>query len=157
MDNKDAILAAVNKEVEDLLASLPEYFLVDIKIKPTNNLKVFVEADGGISLQQLTTLNRSLYKRLEAADLFPEGDFSLEVSSPGLEAPLKLERQYRNNIGRQVEVLLADGQTLRGKLLEVREPGIVLEVSRGKGKQLTIEQREIPFHTIKYTKVCIVF
>ena len=49
--------------------------------------------------------------------------FHLEVSSPGLDEPLKLHRQYLKNIGRKVEVLLKDGRKIEGKLLEVNETG----------------------------------
>ena len=83
-----------------LLADHPTHFLVDIWIKPTNNIKVFIDADEGIILSLLIEYNRKLYKKLEESGLFPDGDFSLEVSSPGLDEPLKLFRQYKKNVGR---------------------------------------------------------
>ncbi len=63
--------------------------------------------------------NRALYKQIEAEGIFPDGDFSLEVSSPGLDEPLKLKRQYQKNIGRNVEVTLQDGSKKEGKLLSI--------------------------------------
>ncbi len=58
-------------------------------------------------------------KQIEEMAMFPAGDFSLEVSSPGLDEPLKMLRQYRKNIGRQVELTLQDGSKKEGKLLIV--------------------------------------
>ena len=77
-------------------------------------------------------VNRKLYKKLEEAAFFPDGDFSLEVSSAGLDEPLKLLRQYKKNIGRLVEVQFQDGTQKEGQLMEVNEEGIVLEVATGK-------------------------
>src|SRR5688572_25837374 len=100
---------AVARMVEEILADDPQYFLVEVKIHPTNNIKVFLDGDKGISIERCVVYNRQLYKMIEAAGLYPEGDFSLELSSPGLDEPLKLLRQYKKNIGRMVEVTLKDG------------------------------------------------
>ena len=118
--------------VEDMISPEPGFFLVDIRIKPTNNIKVFVDADQGISIEKLVQLNRKLYKTLEESNFFPNGDFSLEVSSPGLDEPLKLHRQYLKNIGREVEVILTEGVKKEGKLVTVDEEGITLEEEKGK-------------------------
>jgi len=101
-------IKVVESLVQALLANDSGYFLVEVRVKPTNNLKVFIDGDQGISIEKCVRYNRALYKKLEEAALFPNGDFSLEVSSPGLDEPLKLLRQYRKNIGRQVEILRAD-------------------------------------------------
>ena len=118
---------AVESLVQNLLAGEADYFLVDVRIKPTNNVKVFIDGDQGISIEKCVQYNRALYKKLEESGLFPTGDFSLEVSSPGLDEPLKLLRQYRKNVGRQVELILQDGSKKEGRLLEVSEDGIIVE------------------------------
>src|SRR5690606_41905651 len=99
---------AVERMVEEILAEDPQYFLVEVKIRPTNNVKVFVDGDNGISIGQCASYNRELYKKIDTAGIFADGDFSLEFSSPGLDEPLKLFRQYRKNTGRKVEVTLKD-------------------------------------------------
>ncbi|HXB07215.1 MAG TPA: hypothetical protein VNW04_08870, partial [Puia sp.] len=81
--------------VQALLTGEPGYFLVDIRIKPTNNIRVYIDGDQGISIEKCVQYNRALYKKLEELGIFPDGDFSLEVSSPGLDEPLKLHRQYK--------------------------------------------------------------
>lgn len=143
--------------VQGLLADQPAYFLVSIKIKPTNNVKVYLDGDEGITIEQCIKINRALYKQIEETVLFPGNDFSLEVSSPGLDEPLLLHRQYVKNTGRLVEVQLLEGPAVSGKLLSVTEEGIVVEETKGKNKKKEIINHEIPFAQIKHTKVQIVF
>jgi ribosome maturation factor RimP len=147
----------IGELVQTTLAAEPNYFLVDIKIKPTNNVKVYIDGDQGISIEKCVQFNRALYKRLEEVALFPGGDFSLEVSSPGLDEPLKLHRQYRKNIGRQVELVLQDGSKIEGRLLEVSEDGIIVEETRGKNKKKEIVNHTVLFENIKTTKIQVVF
>ena len=150
-------LQAVEQMVQDLLVSDPDYFLVEIKVKPTNNFKVFLDGDKGITIEKCISYNRALYRRMEEAGFFPDGDFSLEISSPGTDEPLKLHRQYKKNVGRNVEVLLKDGIKTTGKLLEVQEESITIEETKGKNKKKEVLQHNFPFHTIKSTKIQTVF
>ena len=143
--------------VLEILEPDPSYFLVEIRIKPTNNVKVFLDGDTGISIEKCIAVNRAMYKRLEGSGMFPEDDFSLEVSSPGLDEPLKLFRQYVKNKGRKVEVVQKDGMKIEGKMLEVNEKEIELEEIKGKNKKQEIIRHLIPFESIKSTKIQIVF
>jgi ribosome maturation factor RimP len=143
--------------IQEILSGEPGYFLVEVKIKPTNNVKVYLDGDQGISIEKCIQFNRALYKRLEAVALFPGGDFSLEVSSPGLDEPLKLHRQYRKNIGRQVELILQDGIRVEGRLLDVTEDGIIVEETKGKNKKKEIVNHTFLFENIKTTKIQVVF
>lgn len=153
----DTQVSAIEKMVEDILADDPVHFLVEIRIKPTNNVKVFLDGDNGITIEKCISINRALYKKLEEAALFPVDNFSLEVSSPGLDEPLKMFRQYKKNTGRLVEVLLKDGIRVDGKLLEVQEDQIVVEETKGKNKKKEIILHHLPFDAIKSTKIQIVF
>jgi len=153
----ETVIQAVEDKVNNLLAGSPSHFLVDVRIKPTNNIKVFIDADEGVILSDLINYNRKLYKQLEESGMFPDGDFSLEVSSPGLDEPLKLFRQYKKNIGRYVEVTLNDGNRIEGKLNETTEDGIAVETETGKGKKKEIKQESILFDQIKQTKIQIKF
>jgi ribosome maturation factor RimP len=143
--------------VQSVLAAETGYFLVDVRIKPTNNVKVFIDGDQGISIEKCVQFNRALYKKLEEAALFPGGDFSLEVSSPGLDEPLKLHRQYKKNIGRQVELVLQDGSKVEGRLLEVSEDGVIVEETRGRNKKKEVINHTFLFDNIKTTKIQVVF
>lgn len=140
-----------------MLGAEPEYFLVSLRIKPTNNVKIFLDGDNGITIEKCVYFNRQLYKLIEEAGLFPPGGFSLEVSSPGVDEPLKMHRQYSKNVGRQVEVIFTDGTKKAGRLTQVAGNELVIEETTGKGKKAVTQQVVIPFNNIKTATVQIQF
>jgi len=145
--------------VQNLLQPLlvDDIFLVDIKIKPINNIKIFLDADNGLGIEKCIKINRALYKIMEEMAIYPDGDFSLEVSSPGIDEPLKIYRQYTKNIGRNVEVKLNDESIKIGKLLSVTENDLSIEITEGKNKKSVTFNVTISFDDIKQTKVQIKF
>jgi ribosome maturation factor RimP len=153
----ETLIQTLSGLLEEQLAEDPAYYLVDLKIKPTNNIKVFVEGDQGITIEKCVAINRKFYRKLEELGLFPDNDFSLEVSSPGLDEPLKLYRQYRRNIGRPVEVILNDGTKVEGKLLDAQESRIVVEEVKGGNKKKETILHNLLFDHIKSTKIQVVF
>jgi len=165
----DTQVQAVEKMVEGILKDDPQYFLVEVKIRPTNNIKVFIDGDNGISIEKCISYNRQLYKMIEESGLVPPDDFSLEVSSPGLDEPLKLYRQYKKNVGRKVEVILKDGNKIKGVLKDVSEQEITIEEARSKKSAAAVGSKAIPskkkeliehkilLESIKSTKIQIVF
>ena len=157
MNTTETYIEALEKKVQGLIGEDPDVFLVDIRIKPTNNVRVYLDADSGLGIDRLAKYNRRLYRDIEESGLFPGNDFSLEVSSPGLDEPLRLHRQYRKNIGRGVEVVLADGQKIEGKLKEVSEESITVDEERGKNKKKEIITHLLFFKDIKSTKIQIQF
>ena len=90
-------------------------------------------------------------------------DFSLQVMSSGLSEPLEYPRQFRKNIGREIEVMFEDSTKVEGELLSVDDEKIVLRLEYrqpklvGKGKEDVVEQREIPYSDIKKALVVIKF
>ncbi len=152
-------MAEITEQVQALLAPLLEdtdIFLVSIKVKPVNNIKVFLDADSGFSIQMCSSMNRKLYGQIELAQMFPDGDFSLEVSSPGVDEPLLNARQYKKNVGRKVTVTLTDSTEKTGMLTEVTEDHLTLETKPAKAKEALIIT-QIPFLNIKKTVVQIIF
>jgi len=106
-----------------------QYFIVDIQVSPSRNrskITVLLDSDTGITIDECASISRRLGHQLEETDLFNGAAFVLEVSSPGLDFPLTMPRQYRKNIGREVYIVLNDGQTRRGKLDEVSDDRIIL-------------------------------
>ena len=154
--NIESQFVEIENKIAELVSEDPDYFIVEVNVKPTNNIKVFVDADHGATIDRLTKLNRALYKWLEE-NFFPNGDFSIEISSPGLDEPLKLYRQYVKNIGRPVEVLLNDGIKKEGKLVSVSDSEIVIEEEKGKGKKKEFSQHSILKTDIKSTKIQVKF
>src|SRR5665647_1233175 len=149
------------EQIENFLSRLIEQsgdiFLVEFKITPGNQITVLLDADNGITIEKCTAINKALYKYIEESGLFPDGNFSLEVSSPGVDKPLKLHRQYKKNIGRKVEVLMNDGATTEGTLLNVSDNEITVEEKTGKGNKAIIKTKTISFNQIKHTTVLITF
>lgn len=133
-----------------------DMFVVSIKVKPTNNIKLFLDADEGLSISKSAQINRKLCTAIEEKQVFPDGDFSLEVSSPGVDEPLTSVRQYKKNIGRNVAILFTDVTPEKtGVLKEVMEDGLLLETKIPKKKET--ETVVIPFSSIKTITVQIVF
>jgi ribosome maturation factor RimP len=150
--------------VQRILEIEPAYFLVEMKIRPGNNIQVFLDGDLGITIEKCVHFNRALYRGIEESGLFPGGDFSLEVSSPGLDEPLKQMRQYKKNIGRNVELVLQDGTKKTGRLIEMNQDGIIVEEIKPKNghgfksaRASEPVQQTYLFNNIKTTKIQSVF
>lgn len=143
-----------------------DLFLVDTHISGAPNgmkkITVWIDGDKGISVEDCAEISRKLGEALETLNLI-ETAYVLEVSSPGIDQPLKLKRQYQKNVGRKLSVTLLDQQVKTGKLSSVNEHAIVLDEEikekglSGKGKKLTIQTVEIPFDQIKKSNVLIAF
>jgi ribosome maturation factor RimP len=138
-------------------------FLVSFKVKPTNNYKIFLDSDSGLTLEKCLKVNRQLRRSIEEVGIYPEGDFSLEVSSPGVDAPLKLHRQYLKNIGRSLEIELIDEEAkgITGKLVMVEDDKIILENIVKQKKSVKTEpeiiKTEVQLSDIKSATVVIEF
>jgi ribosome maturation factor RimP len=144
---------------EGLLKS-DSLFIVDVvaslKRKP-GKITVALDGDDGVSIEDCAALSRSLSEALDAGTLVDD-NYLLEVSTPGLDQPLKLHRQYKKNIGRILKVKLTEeNKHAEGKLLAVTTTTITLSQKSGKGK--TAEERDltIPFASIDKAFVTVSF
>jgi ribosome maturation factor RimP len=145
-------------KIEALLLPLLEgsdMFIISVKIKPTNNIKVYLDADSGLNVSKSASVNRKLYYLIEESGMFPDGDYSLEVSSPGIDEPLVSMRQYQKNVGRTVEVTPLEGTEIRGILKEVSEERLVI-TTKGEKKKAPADI-EVPLNFIKKTVVQVTF
>ena len=118
---------------------------------------MFLDSDIGVNIDKCARLNRAMYKVIEEKAWYPEGNFSLEVSSPGVDEPLRLPRQYKKNIGRNVEVTFLDDTKIEGKLIEANEDGIVVEYTEGKNKKAVVHTKEVAYSNMKQTIVQVSF
>ena len=136
----DGQIQLLEQKVRAMIDDEPGIFLVEIRIKPTNNVKVFLDADTGMSLDKLIHYNRKLYRDLEESVFFPGNDFSLEVSSPGLDRPLRTARDFARFAGQKARVKLrvpVDGQrNFVGVLCDADEGKVGLEVD---GRVLSLD------------------
>ena len=97
--NFETPLKNIETFLDGLISHSENIFKVGVKINAGNNVVILLDADDGITIEKCTQVNKALYKYIEETELFPGGNFSLEVSSPGVDEPLKLHRQYKKNIG----------------------------------------------------------
>lgn len=137
-----------------------EYFLVNVLIaggKSVPKIIVWLDGDTGVSIDKCAEVSRWLGKRIEDENLI-ETAYTLEVSSPGIDQPLKLLRQYKQHVGRNLRITLIDGSTKTGKLEEIKENSLLLtEVTKGKKKEITNPVVEIDTKDIEKAFVLISF
>lgn len=125
--------------VEKLLLEVldgTDFFIVKLDIVPTNNIKIYLDGEAGIGIGEISKINRSLYKKIEEAEMYPSGDFSLEVSSPGVDEPLLFFKQYKKHVGRNIEITTSD-KVVVGKLISAENDEIILEEMVDKKKKIT--------------------
>ena len=136
-------------------------YLIDIHIDTANRIVVEVDNDHrGLSVEDCIAISRNIEHNLDRE----AEDFSLEVTSPGLSKPLKVWRQYKKNVGRNLKVQTAENEKkLEGKLTAADENGISLEVvtkerieGRKKKEKITTEYK-FNYNQITEAKVVISF
>ncbi len=154
MDFKNRVKDLLDKALKER----PDIFLLEFSISDTNNVKIVVDGDNGVSINELVAISREIEHNLDR----DEEDFSLTVSSVDITKPFYLKRQFRKNLNRPVKVKTSTGEE-EGLLVNVEEDRIVLEnkvresKKTGKGKVTVIKHKNIPFDEIKEAKVVIKF
>jgi ribosome maturation factor RimP len=127
-------------------------FVVEIKVHPGNKIHVEIDGDFGVNIADCVAVSRQIEGNLDREI----EDFELQVLSAGVGLPLKHERQYRKNIGREVSVSLEDGSELIGVLME-SEDGVKLKLPASKKKKLPEREVSIAMDQIRETKVRVSF
>jgi ribosome maturation factor RimP len=149
----------VTELVDEKIAELgrTDLFLVDVKMHTNGKLIVLVDGDKGIGIADCAQISRYVGFRLEEENVIEQA-YNLEVSSPGVDAPLMLTRQYVKNIGRQLAIKMADGSKKEGKLTAMTEDAVIIEeINKQKGKKTETIEAVIPITQITETKVLISF
>jgi len=151
MDLKEKI-----KDLAEKSLTNPTHFLVEVVVSKHKPWKftVIVDGDQGITIDDCAALSRALNESLETEISDP---YTLEVSTPGLDHPLKLKRQYKKNIGRGLKVVKKDKSVVNGALKQTEEEKIVLETEIGQGKKTEVKIIEIPFTEIEKAFVTVSF
>jgi len=133
-------------------------FLIDLNITNDNKISVVIDGDSGVSVNDCIAVSRKIEHNLDRE----EEDFSLEVSSAGVSEPLSLERQYRKNLGRKLQVT-TNKEKIEATLTEVDQDGIKLNWKArepkpvGKGKHTVEKEAVLPYSEITDAKVMITF
>lgn len=136
-----------------------DQFLVDVIVKGhkgPQKVLVVIDSDKGVTIDECADLSRELSKAFDETQLFTHS-YMLEVSTPGLDQPLRLKRQYYKNIGRRVRIVKKDQLVLEGRLIEATEESIRVEQEIIEGKAREKVMIELPFSEIDKTFVLISF
>lgn len=147
----------VRELVEEKIADRLELFLVDVKMQPNGKLIILVDGDKGVGVNDCAQISRHVGFHLEEESAIDTA-YNLEVSSPGVDTPLTLPRQFTKNMGRQLAIKMADGTKREGKLSGMTEDAIIIEEQiKEKGKKAESVESVIPIVEITETKVLISF
>lgn len=147
----------VTELVEEKIAEKPHLFLVSVKMHSGGKLLILIDGDQGLGIADCAEISRYVGHQLEEEDAIADA-YTLEVSSPGVDYPLTLPRQFLKNIGRQVSIKLTDGAKREGKLLALTAEHVLIEERiKPKGKKAEVVESAIPTDNIVETKVLISF
>ena len=148
----------VRELVEEKIAGT-DYFILDLSIRPGNNIFVEIESIHPVSINDCVDISRQVEHNLDRE----AEDFSLQVSSPGLDSPLRDYRQYIKNKGRQISIIPQNGEEFTGTIKDADEEGVVVAAKKrgqaeGSKKKIWIESEEkLKYSDIKQAKIIISF
>jgi ribosome maturation factor RimP len=145
----------IREIVLEVLKDYPQLFLIECLLKGqkgNHKLKILIDGDQGVSIDQCAEISRKIGTQLEEKDWL-DSKYILEVSSPGVDFPLVNSRQYPQHVGRRLKVKLMDGRLLEGKLKSVEEDKIRLVENSDKNEQIT----DLDYSEIEKTNVLVSF
>ena len=154
MITKEHILTLIKDKLTE-----NDCFLVELEIGEGNAISIEIDSYDGVEVKDCVELSKliddSLDREIE--------DFEMNISSAGLDKPLRVIDQYKKNIGREVKVVPFDGNVLKGELIKVSDQEIVLEhcykerVEGRKKKETIVKHEKIKFNNIQETTIIISF
>lgn len=143
--------------IEEIAGS--DLFLVDVMVTPVNKINIYIDSMKGVTIQDCSSLSRVIENKINRNN----DDYELEVSSPGLDKPLKLHLQYEKNLGRMLDIITKDGIKTTGKLTKVNRDCIeikteIKEKDKHKNKKEPVLKNYVfDFSNIKSAKVVVQF
>lgn len=139
----DAVEARFREE------DLKDCFLVAVETKGDARVEVYIDSDSSLSIDTCRKVSRHLEHLIEENGWLGE-KYTLDVSSPGLDRPLTMLRQYRKNVGRQIKVVTIENETIKGTLAAVSEDQITVKISDKRSEEIAMEN-------IKKAKILVSF
>ena len=148
----------ITELLDTALLERPDLFLIDFSITIENHIKIVVDGDNGLLVEDCMFISRAIEHNIDRE----EHDFSLEVMSAGAASPLTHKRQYKKNVKRTLKVRTAS-EVIEGILTKATDDNITLEWKVrepkpiGKGKVTVKKEANIPYENIVEAKVMIKF
>ncbi len=151
----DQIIAKITEICEDRFkeSDLSSCFLVDVEIH-NKKVDVYMDSDVGVHYKDCQIISRVIEEYLDGSQVLGE-KYTLNVSSPGVDRPLKYQRQYPRNKGRNIEIKLRNGSFLNGVLTEVSEDSISVTTKKTKKKESMVHH--IKYDDISHSKILVTF
>ena len=157
MISKDKVIALAQERINELDNG---NYLVDVIISPKNAITVKMDnLNGGVSIKDCVSVSRNIEHNLDRES----EDFELQVSSPGLDRPFVVKEQYIKNIGKKINIIKTDNQSIIGELISIENNEVTLKelnaIKNNKTKKKeTIEKiHQLKMENIKETKLIISF
>lgn len=154
VDINKTITKIANEHLKD-----DSFFIVDIIVKSVSEktkILILLDCDKGLNIDDCAQLSRNVANQLEEEELIDIA-FILEVSSPGLDHPLLLKRQYVKNIGRSLKLTSTNGDISIGKLLKVEDSSIEFDKEIKEKKKVSYKTITIPFNEIEKASILVSF
>jgi ribosome maturation factor RimP len=150
----------LRKIIEESIAETLEhgFFVVDLQIKTlkeATKITVLLDGDAGVGIDTCVSVSRHVSARLDDIDEIAE-KYSIDVSSPGVDFPLRFVRQYAQHIGRTLKISLKDATNIEGKLLDFEQETQTLSIQNIIKKKVQ-PSIIIPFDAIKEASVVVSF
>jgi ribosome maturation factor RimP len=150
--------AQIRRWLEEIFTTegFEDCMLIDLVFSGEKKVEVFLDADSGLTFKKCQRISRMLEAQIDEANLLGE-KYVLEVSSPGAKRPMKYLRQFPKHIGRELKVKLKDGSELIGKLSNVENSNIILEIIKKEKKKKEIKLVTVAFEEIESAIVTFKF
>src|SRR4051812_32644635 len=133
MDKQAQLKGIIEKELTKYFEN-SDLFLVEVSVLLNNKIQIFADGKVNITIDQCAAISRYIENYLETNGLVGE-KYTLEVSSPGLDQPLKIKQQFDKQKGKMVDVVLKNGNKITGTLEDFDEEKIaVVELIKQKNK-----------------------
>lgn len=151
----------ITRITQQALAENPSLFLVDIDITQSSDITITVDGDQGVDLEEIIRISRAV-EHAEGMDREKE-DFSLSVTTPGADSPLRMPRQYIKNVGRTLSVQTVGGEKYEGEITSASESDVTIEWTArepkpvGKGKITVTHTATFAYEDIKKARIVIKF
>ena len=139
MDKLTQLKEIIGKEIDSYFAD-KDLFLVEIKVLTNGKVEVYADGKSNITIDECAQLSRHIHHFLEENNLLTD-NLSLDVSSPGMDEPLKVAQQFQKQLNKNVDVVLKNGLKITGELVDANESQIIVKETIKIKKSETVEER----------------
>lgn len=150
MDKLTQLKEIIEKEINTYFEN-SNLFLVEVKVLTNGKIEIFADGKTNITIDECAQISKHIHHFLEENNLMSD-NLSLDVSSPGMDEPLKVPQQFQKQLNKKVDVVLKNGLKITGELISADENGIVIKEIIIIKKTETIEEHSFGFSEIKSVK-----